>query len=501
MDRLLADPGLHPLCDGDRLNGTNSSTIAIARYPTGAPVVSTPPTVAGTARAGSVLAGVPGTWSGGKPVTFTYQWQRCDAAGAGCVPIPGATLETYTPVAADVGHALVLSVAATTPSGTGGARLRPRSPSPRPEAAPRQAVGDRRAERLRRRAGGPDADDLRGLVDGRAHLVRVPVAALRRDRRRLRPDRERDTSSYTLTPDDIGATLSLVVTATGKGGSQSASAPTTAVVAEAPVPPAVTGSAAAQQGLAGAVVTDDARATVTWQPGAVPVDSTVSLAAADTKLALAGTGVSLDVEPPVTSLPWPVDIAYAAAPAGQVVGFSTDGRIWIPVAALTGTTLPAGLTQGTYLSGSTLHVLTKQAGRFALFAAGKWGDPTFVSAHAPVLRRLAAGEGHAATRPDAAAHGAAVRQLAGGPVRERVRPRRRETVVPAARLGARAAAARRRDEDRAHALPHARRPSPSGCASPPAGSRRARTRRSRSPRSTRGGGASSFGLGFVVPRP
>ena len=101
---------------------------------------------------------------------------------------------------------------------------------------------------------------------------------------------------------------------------------------------------------------------MTWQPGAVPVASTVSLAAADTKLALAGTGVSLDVEPPVTSLPWPVDIAYASAPTGQVVGFSTDGRIWIPVAALTGTTLPAGLTQGTYLSGSTLHVLTKQAG-------------------------------------------------------------------------------------------------------------------------------------------
>ena len=110
------------------MNGTNPATIAIARYPTGVPVGSTPPTVAGTAKAGTALAGVPGTWSGGKPVTFTYQWERCSAAGSGCVAIPGATLETYTPGSADVGHALVLAVAATTPAGTAGLSRRRRSP-------------------------------------------------------------------------------------------------------------------------------------------------------------------------------------------------------------------------------------------------------------------------------------------------------------------------------------------------------------------------------------
>ena len=40
--------------------------------------------------AGIALAAVPGVWSGGKPVSFAYQWQRCDAAGANCKPIAGA---------------------------------------------------------------------------------------------------------------------------------------------------------------------------------------------------------------------------------------------------------------------------------------------------------------------------------------------------------------------------------------------------------------------------
>ena len=38
----------------------------------------------------------PGSWAGGKPLAFGYQWQRCDAAGAGCIPIAGATAPRRT---------------------------------------------------------------------------------------------------------------------------------------------------------------------------------------------------------------------------------------------------------------------------------------------------------------------------------------------------------------------------------------------------------------------
>jgi hypothetical protein len=85
-----------------------------------------------------------------------------------------------------------------------------------------------------------------------------------------------------------------------------------------------------------------------------------------------------------------VDVTYAAAPAGQVVGFAANGKVFLPVGMLAGQVLPAGLAEGSYLDGSVLHVLTRAAGRVALFRPGRWGDPRRVSARAPLLRRLAA---------------------------------------------------------------------------------------------------------------
>jgi hypothetical protein len=58
-----------------------------------------------------------GTWTGSPAPTFTYRWKRCNAAGAECFTISGATSSTYTPVEADVGHPLVSVV--TGRNGTG----------------------------------------------------------------------------------------------------------------------------------------------------------------------------------------------------------------------------------------------------------------------------------------------------------------------------------------------------------------------------------------------
>jgi hypothetical protein len=195
-------------------------------------------------------------------------------------------------------------------------------------------------------------------------------------------------STYVLTPGDTGATLSLVVTATGKGGSRSAGAPTTAVIAAAPVPAAVPGPLAAQAGVAGAVVTTDGRATVSWQPGAVPVGTSVSLDGGETAPAIAGTGVAITFSPGQSTLPWPVDVAYASAPAGQVVAFSRDGKIWSAITTVTSPSLQGTVLQGTYESGGVLHVLTRQAGRIALFRPGRWGDPQKISPKAPIVRPM-----------------------------------------------------------------------------------------------------------------
>lgn len=52
-----------------------------------------------------------GSWSGLLP-GLSRQWQRCDASGAACVTIAGATGSSYTPVAADRGRRLRVRVSA-----------------------------------------------------------------------------------------------------------------------------------------------------------------------------------------------------------------------------------------------------------------------------------------------------------------------------------------------------------------------------------------------------
>jgi hypothetical protein len=78
------------------------------------------PTVSGTAVVGQTLTAAPGAWSGGA-TSFSYQWQRCDATGAGCSDIAGATGPTYVPVASDVGSTLRVVVTAGSALGSAAA--------------------------------------------------------------------------------------------------------------------------------------------------------------------------------------------------------------------------------------------------------------------------------------------------------------------------------------------------------------------------------------------
>jgi hypothetical protein len=91
---------------------TNTTTTS------GAPALGTAPTVSGTAQVGSVFTAAPGTWSGTQPISFAYQWQRCDSSGASCASISGATSQTYTLTTADVGNTVRVQVTATNGSGT-----------------------------------------------------------------------------------------------------------------------------------------------------------------------------------------------------------------------------------------------------------------------------------------------------------------------------------------------------------------------------------------------
>jgi RHS repeat-associated protein len=59
----------------------------------------------------------PGTWSQ-SPLRYGYQWMRCNASGGECTAIGGAINSAYTPVSADVGHALLVLVTATNADGS-----------------------------------------------------------------------------------------------------------------------------------------------------------------------------------------------------------------------------------------------------------------------------------------------------------------------------------------------------------------------------------------------
>jgi hypothetical protein len=85
---------------------------------TAAPVNTALPTTSGTEREGAVLTANPGTWTGTPAPTFAYQWLRCDQNGANCIAVGGATGQTYTLTAADVGRRMRVRVTATNSAGS-----------------------------------------------------------------------------------------------------------------------------------------------------------------------------------------------------------------------------------------------------------------------------------------------------------------------------------------------------------------------------------------------
>ena len=70
---------------------------------------------------GETLTADDGGWTGTQPLTFTYQWRRCDELGDNCVNIAGATDPAYTLTGDDVGVIIRVLVTAANDAGTASA--------------------------------------------------------------------------------------------------------------------------------------------------------------------------------------------------------------------------------------------------------------------------------------------------------------------------------------------------------------------------------------------
>jgi hypothetical protein len=64
-------------------------------------------------RVGETLTVAEGSWSGSQPMSYSYQWRRCNSSGGACVDISGAIAKTYLIVSGDAGSTLRVAVTAS----------------------------------------------------------------------------------------------------------------------------------------------------------------------------------------------------------------------------------------------------------------------------------------------------------------------------------------------------------------------------------------------------
>jgi len=193
-----------------------------------APVNTATPTITGTPAVGQSLTAGTGSWRNG-PTRYLVQWSRCDAGGANCTPIDGATDSTYVVGEADAGDTLRVTVQAANGYGAASATSPPTVavvPAPANIGAPvivgTPAVGQTLTVSAGVWTNNPTALSFEWFRCDTAAANCVPVASA-----------SPSPQSYTVTAADVGTRLVVAVTARNSGGSATVSSPPTGVVAAA----------------------------------------------------------------------------------------------------------------------------------------------------------------------------------------------------------------------------------------------------------------------------
>ena len=105
-DLRRADVGFRLRVRVTAKNSQGSATAASNPTPVvvGPPVNTQAPWPRGTMVVGQEITAEPGAWTGRQPISFSYRWLRCNAAGGECARISGATRRTYRLTQSEVGR-------------------------------------------------------------------------------------------------------------------------------------------------------------------------------------------------------------------------------------------------------------------------------------------------------------------------------------------------------------------------------------------------------------
>jgi hypothetical protein len=174
------------------------------------PTHSARPAITGIAEQGARLTASAGVWTGVGALRYAYQWYRCDAEGAHCSAIRGATATTYRTSRADPGKTLAFTVRATDSTGTASAY----SSLFGPVAPRRAAIASLSAPAT---AGAPAPGATLTVDPGRwrprAGAYSYAWRRCNRNGRLCVPIAHASTATYVVTAADVGHTLVAVVSA------------------------------------------------------------------------------------------------------------------------------------------------------------------------------------------------------------------------------------------------------------------------------------------------
>jgi hypothetical protein len=98
--------------NADGSTTADSNETAVVTTASGAPANTKPPVLSGIAEVGVNLHATTGTWVGATPITYSYQWQRCDKEGNACAAISGEKSAEYKIVTDDIDRTLRVKVTA-----------------------------------------------------------------------------------------------------------------------------------------------------------------------------------------------------------------------------------------------------------------------------------------------------------------------------------------------------------------------------------------------------